>query len=498
MLEFKNIRKSFDGVEVLRGVSFSIREGKVTALMGENGAGKSTLMKILCGVIPDYEGEISLHDRVLNFKSVKDAEREAIAMIHQELNLVPHLSIGENIFLGKEPVNRFGFINFKKIHDQSNLLLKDFDFPYSSRTSIENIGLGWQQLVEIVKAMSNQSQLLILDEPTSSLTENEKNILFKKIRYLRELGKTFIYISHRMSEIFEIADDVVVMRDGEKVDQAPISSITRNEIIESMIGKRISEDLPARPENRAVPILKIKDLAVSKKGDCILKNISFEIKTGEVVGVAGLLGSGRTSLLKFLYGALDDVKFSGEVVYDGSPYSPLTIPGAQDRGIIYLSEDRKTEGIFPLLNLRINTSAAVLKNISKIGFVNGQLELAASTSKLGELNTKYASIAQLIVQLSGGNQQKVLLSRLMLLGPKLVLLDEPTRGIDVGAKEEIYKLIHKLSGEGITFLISSSEIPELKKVCDKIVVLSAGEQSAFIVPLETDTTEILKHAFVNV
>lgn len=498
MLELRNISKSFSGVQVLHDVSFKIAEGRVTALMGENGAGKSTLMKILGGVISDYDGEIFFEGREIKSSTTKQAEQTGIAMIHQELNLVPDLSIGENIFLGQEPVNALGFINFKNIHAHTNQLLKDFDFPYPSNQSVRNIGLGWQQLIEIVKALNINSRVIIMDEPTSSLTEGEKEILFKKIKYLKGLGKSIIFISHRMSEVFEIADEVVIMRDGKNVGQSEISTITRQKIVELMIGKSLSS-YHFRPK-QILPdqILQVKNLSVTHNAIDKLKNISFAINKGEVLGLAGLLGSGRTSLLKFLFGALDGARYSGEILFEGSNYSPRSIRKAQRKHICFLPEDRKAEGIFPLLGIGDNTSASILDKISTVGFINRKAEVAQSTKMLAGLNTKYSSLYQLITRLSGGNQQKVLLSRLLLAEPGLILLDDPTRGIDVGAKEEIYGLIQKLSSEGISFIVSSSEIHELEQVCNKILVLSSGHQTALLETNKTNSTEVLKYAFEKV
>lgn len=497
MLEFRKVSKSFSEVKVLRDVSFSITEGKVTALMGENGAGKSTLMKILAGAIQDYEGRIFFQNKELISANTKEAEQAGISMIYQELNLVPDLSIGENIFLGKEP-ERLGFVDFKEIHEQSNKLLQEFDFPYSSDQSVKNISLGWQQLVEIVKALHLNSQLIIMDEPTSSLTESEKENLFKKIKYLRGIGKTIVYISHRMSEIFEIADEVVIMRDGMSVGQFPVAEITREQIVELMIGKSLSAN-PASSKNiSSEEILRFEDVSVATSKHTKLKNISFNLNKGEVLGVSGLLGSGRSSLLRFIYGALNQASFSGTINLDGKEYHPKTIGKAQLNKIIYLTEDRKGEGIFPLLGIGDNTSAAVLKRISRAGFVNRQKEISYATDTLEKVNAKYHSLHQAITRLSGGNQQKVLLSRILLTEPKLILLDEPTRGIDVGAKEEIYELIRKLTAEGMSFMISSSEIPELEQICNKILVLSSGHQTALLQIEKTNAQEVLKYAFEKV
>lgn len=497
-VSFHSVSKSFSGVEVLHKVSFSIGEGKVTALMGENGAGKSTLMKILAGVITEYQGEVFIKGKKPSVANTKEAGESGVAMIHQELNLVPDLSIGENIFLGKEPANRLGIIRFNHLHDESNRLLREFEFPHESRQVVKNIGLGWQQLTEIIKALRGNAKVIIMDEPTSSLTENEKELLFRKIRYLKEQGKTIIYISHRMSEVFEIADEVIIMRDGMYVGQSPINNISRHEIVEMMVGRKIDAGHRAAPVASKTESLRIQNLSVNHHGIPKLKNINFTLTCGEVLGVAGLLGAGRTTLLKFLSGALTGARYSGEIISEGKPYHPTTIRGAMHRHIAYLTEDRKREGIFPNLGIGENASSSVLQKISRAGFINRHKEEIIVTSQLAEIHTNYQSLRQLITRLSGGNQQKVLLSRLLLSEPKLLLLDEPTRGIDVGAKEEIYQLIHRLSNEGFSFIVASSEIHELEQVSHKILVLSSGYQTALLETEKTNSAEVLKYAFEKV
>ncbi len=497
MLKFENISKSFSGVEVLHHISCSIEQGKIIALVGENGAGKSTLMKILSGVITDYEGEIHLDGEVLKFRNPKEAERAGISIIHQELNLVPDLTVGENIFLGREPVSRLGKVDFKKLYQDSMELLKEFDFPYSPRQKVRSLAVGWQQMVEIAKALSINAGIIIMDEPTSALSEHEIALLFEKMRYLKSKGKTVVFISHRLKEVFDIADEVIVLRDGNFVGKYPVEDVTREVLISLMIGREISDAAQSARRELKEEVLHVEDLQVFSKGNTVLSGIDFSLHKGEVMGVAGLLGAGRTELLKFLYGELN-AAFSGRILFGGKPLKPSSATRSIKNKIVYLPEDRKTEGIFAGQNLLFNSSISVLPEISTAGMVNRNEERTRVSEKFSELNVKMASLNQTIPTLSGGNQQKVLLSRVLLLNPQLLLLDEPTRGIDVGAKQEIYDLIEQLSRQGISVLVTSSEIPELIRMCHRILVLSLGKQTAILTADQTNPQEILKFAFKQV
>ncbi|GAB4369218.1 MAG: ribose ABC transporter ATP-binding protein RbsA [Calditrichia bacterium] len=497
MLEFQNISKSFSGVEVLHQVSFSVDEGIILALVGENGAGKSTLMKILSGIITDYEGTILINKKPVRLKNPREAEKAGVSIIHQELNLVPHLSVGENIFLGKEPVGRLGKVDFKKIYRESDELLKEFDFPYSSRLKIRNLAVGWQQMVEIAKALRVNASIIIMDEPTSALSAHEISVLFDKMRKLKSLGKTVIFISHRLKEVLDIADEIAILRDGYFVGKYPRNEISREQLISLMIGHEISEEIIPNESVRDEEILALKNLEVIRKDSPVLSEINFSLKKGEVLGIAGLLGAGRTELLKFLYGEFPG-RYRGSIRFRGEPYVPRSATDSISNKIVYLSEDRKTEGIFPDAGLQFNSSISVLPWFSRLGVVNARREREAVIEKFRELNVRMKSLNQKIPTLSGGNQQKVLLSRVLLLHPVLLLLDEPTRGIDVGAKEEIYDLVHKLSQQGAAILVTSSEIPELIRMAHRILVLSRGKQTAILNASETNPQEILHHAFKQV
>lgn len=494
ILSFKNISKSYSNVEVLHDISFPIQKGKLVALMGENGAGKSTLMKILCGVIDDYKGTILLNDVSVKFKTPREAENAGIAIIHQELNLVTDLSVAENIFLGREPKNILGFIDFKKMNSEAEKLLSEFNFPYPVETKVIKLPIGWQQMVEISKALRLKAEIIVMDEPTSALSESEISFLFDQIDLLKAKGKTIIYISHRMKEIFNLSDEVIIMRDGCYIGSYPTKEIDHTFLVSKMAGKEITTSTNNYKADNSNFTLNLENVSVFNNKELLLSNISFDLKSGEVIGIAGLLGSGRTELLKFLYGA-EKTDFIGNIEYKGQEYYPNSPSKSIKNKIVFLSEDRKLEGIFPELSNLKNSSISILTQLSSYGFLKRKSEEKAVLSKSGELKVKMDSIHQQINNLSGGNQQKVLLSRVLLIKPDLLLLDEPTRGIDVGAKQEFYNLINKLRQEGMSILLTSSEITELLLVSNRILVLSRGEQKALLETTNTNSKEILNYAF---
>ncbi|VAX15749.1 Ribose ABC transport system, ATP-binding protein RbsA (TC 3.A.1.2.1) [hydrothermal vent metagenome] len=494
LLEFQQISKSFSGVEVLHNVSFQLEKGKVIALIGENGAGKSTLMKILCGILNDYQGKILLNGNEIKFNNPREAENAGISIIHQELNLVNDLNVAENIYLGHEPINRIGFIDFNRMYIETKSLLAEFDFPFSVKTKVRDLPIGWQQMVEIAKALRLKAEIIVMDEPTSALSESEIQFLFKQIVLLKESGKTIVYISHRMKEIFEIADEVTVLRDGRYIGKYSVAEVDQNFLVKKMVGKEIKADSDKKRVVKDERLLHLRSVSVHEGNKKLLSDISFELKRGEVIGIAGLLGAGRTELLKFLYGAYDQ-KYTGEMEFKNMEFIPSSPSRSIQNRIVYLSEDRKSEGIFPELSNLKNSSISILPSLSDHGFIKNKAEIDTVTSMTKELNVRMESIHQHISHLSGGNQQKVLLSRVLLINPDLLLLDEPTRGIDVGAKQEIYDLIEKLKKEGLGILFTSSEIPELLLVSDRILVLSEGGQTALLDADKTDSREILKYAF---
>jgi ribose transport system ATP-binding protein len=494
LLEFSHICKSFSGVEVLHNISFKIEKGKLFALVGENGAGKSTLMNILCGILSDYQGKVILDGNEVKFYNPREAENAGIAIIHQELNLVSDLSVGENIFLGREPLNRAGLIDYKNMYDEAGRLLAEFDFPFPVKTKVMNLPIGWQQMVEISKALRLKAEIIVMDEPTSALSESEIKFLFERIALLKKRGKTIIYISHRMKEIFEIANEVVILRDGSYVGKYSISEIDQKFLVNKMAGKEIVVNNSKQQFDLNQQILCLDAVSVYKDKHQILSELSFDLKCGEVIGIAGLLGAGRTELIKFLYGDFSS-RFNGELKFKNNRFLPGSPVKSIQNKIVYLSEDRKTEGTFPELSNLKNSSMSILPGLSRSGFIRSKLEKSIVLSKTDELNVRMESIHQHIRNLSGGNQQKVLLSRVLLINPELLLLDEPTRGIDVGAKQEIYNLIDELKMEGMGILFTSSEIPELLLVSDRILVLSEGRQTALLEASKTDSREILNFAF---
>ena len=494
MLRLSNIKKSFSSVEVLHGISFSVEKGCVTALVGEKGAGKWTLMKILSGVHTDYTGDISIDGETVVFRNPREAKQLGISIIHQELSCIPHLTVAENIFIGKEPTGQFGVVDFTKLFADAREILDQFEFPYPPNTIVRNLSVGWQQVVEIAHAFSADARIFILDEPTSALAESEIKILFEKIRLLKKRGKVVIFISHRLDEIYEVADEIAVMRDGQFIGKYPVQDISRSELIGKMVGRSLHETKRTKSSASDETILRVEELAVYGATGALLSGVTFDLKRGETLGVAGLLGSGRTELLKFLYGGLK-APYAGRVTFEGSPYIPRSAAHSLDKNIFYLSKDRKAEGVFAQLDVIKNCSISVLSDYASFGVVDTKKEMAAVRNQITTLNVKLGSYYQSMRELSGGNQQKVLFARGLLHRPKLLLLDEPTRGVDVGAKEEIYGLMEQMESSGISAIIGSSEIPELLRICDRILVLYNGSPAAMLNADETDTSEILHYAF---
>lgn len=496
-LEFQNISKSFSGVEVLHDISFQLKKGNLFALLGENGAGKSTLVKILCGILTDYQGKILLNGNEIRFSNPRKAENAGIAIIHQELNLVSDLNVAENIFLGREPINSAGFIDFQKMYAEADKLLAEFDFPFQVKTKVKDLPIGWQQMVEIAKSLRLKAEIIVMDEPTSALSESEIKFLFEQIAQLKEKGKTIIYISHRMREIFELADEVIILRDGTYLGTYSIADVDQNFLVKKMAGKKININNGKKQIAYEEQLLNLNSVSVYDNKQKMLSELTFDLKRGEVIGIAGLLGAGRTELLKFLYGSYAQ-SYSGKIEFKNKLFTPTSpVRSIQDK-IVYLSEDRKSEGIFPELSNLKNSSISILQSLSRFGFIKSRTEQNLVSSKVDALNVRMESIHQHIRNLSGGNQQKILLSRVLLINPELLLLDEPTRGIDVGAKQEIYDLINKLKTEGLGILFTSSEIPELLQVSDRILVLSEGRQTALLETHKTDSREILKYAFEGI
>ncbi|HEY9165346.1 MAG TPA: sugar ABC transporter ATP-binding protein [Candidatus Kryptonia bacterium] len=494
MLKLSNISKSFFGVEVLHDISLVFEPGCVTSVVGENGAGKSTLMKIIGGIYNDYDGEISFGGQPLVFRNPRDADKWGISIIHQELNCISDLTAAENIFLGREPVNNLRFIDFDALNRNARTLLEQFDFPYPPNVKMRSISIGWQQIVEIVRALSTDARVIILDEPTSALTRNETDILFDKIRLLKEKRKIIIFVSHRLEEIYEIADQIAILRDGKLIGKYASQEIPRSALINKMVGKNVSEEAIGRQPNNNGTMLRVSGLTVFKEHERRLTGIDFELRKGEVLGIAGLMDSGKSELLKFLFGSVN-AAHDGQILLRNKVFRPKSPTDSINEGVFYLPGDRKAEAILHGLDLIQNTSISVLSQFSRFGFLNGKMESDVVGAQAHSMNVRMRSLHQPIESLSGGNQQKIIFARGLLSKSELFLLDEPTRGIDVGAKEEIYKLIQRLAGEGISFMISSSDIMELLRIADRILVLFRGKPTALLDTNKANASDILHYVF---
>lgn len=477
LVEFKQVTKRFGGVTALKDVSFTIEEGEFLALCGENGAGKSTLMKILSGVISDYEGSIELRGQPLRLTSPRDAEHQGISIIHQELNLVNDLTAAANIFLGREPRTAWGLLDDAKMERDAQVLFEQLECGIRPRDLVRSLRIGDQQLVEIAKALSLNARLLIMDEPTSALTEAEVERLFRIIDRLREQRVTIVYISHKMNEVFRGADRITVLRDGQVVRTLSRAESTPKGITHLMVGREIEQSASASDRQPGEEVLRVDGLSVpwpEHPRGWRLKDVSLTSRRGEVIGIAGLMGAGRTELLECLYGASPEA-FSGSIQFRGQPVRFEHPSEALHAGIAMVSEDRKRCGIFPEMTVRDHITLSSLVDALRLGVVHAGAENAMADESIQQLRIKTASREARIGSLSGGNQQKCLIARALRSQPTLLLLDDPTRGIDVGAKAEIYRLIHELSAAGLSIIITSSELPELIAVCDRILVLCEGQ-----------------------
>lgn len=468
IIQMKSITKEFPGVRALKSVDLNIYKGKIMALLGENGAGKSTLMKILTGVYEKTSGEIVLNGEQVQIKNTKEAQNMGIAIIHQELNLISNLSIGENIFLGREPVNRFGKIEWSKLYKAAKVIMDRLGIAEKPETLVSELSIGKQQMVEIAKALSLNAQVIVMDEPTGALTDKETDSLFRVIRELKSEGRSIVYISHRLKEIFQVCDDVTIMRDGQFIAEYPINEVNEDKIIELMVGRKLSEQYPRISCQPGETLLEVKNLTNS-----YVKDISFSIKSGEIVGLAGLMGSGRTELARTLYGIYG--KDSGDVIVQGKVVNIKSPGQAIQKGISYVSEDRKGNGVVLGLNIKENISLSVLQKLSGLfGIIDKKKEENAALDSIKGMSIKTSGVKQLVKNLSGGNQQKVSLSKSLMTSPKILILDEPTRGVDVGAKKEIYDIINQFKKAGMSIIMISSEIPEILGMSDRIMVMHEG------------------------
>lgn len=486
LLEAKNVHKRFSGVYALKDMHFNLKAGEVHALLGENGAGKSTLIKIFSGIYQCDEGEFAVNGEPTAISTVHDAHKVGIRTIHQELVLVPHLSIAENIFLGNE-ISRSFLVDRRGMEEKAQKMLDNFDLNIDARQEIASLTIADQQMVEIIKAVSFEANIIIMDEPTSSLTSNETEKLFELIQKLKSAGLGIIYISHRMSELFEIADRVTVMRDGQYVDTKEISGTDVDELVSLMVGRDMT-DYYTRDFNPAgKQVLKVEHLTNSYVHD-----VSFELHAGEILGFSGLVGAGRTETMLSLVG-LDPVK-EGKIILDGKE---LVIRNPQDairKKIVLVPEDRKKCGFFPMQSIRKNLTMKVLSEFIKGIFVNAQREDEIAEKYYAELDIKAPGLDTLTGLLSGGNQQKVVLGSWLASSPEVLILDEPTRGIDVGAKAEIYAIINELAKQGVAIIMVSSELPEILNMSDRVVVMRGGTVSATLDREQMTEENIMRNA----
>ncbi|CAI1075458.1 ribose ABC transporter ATP-binding protein RbsA [Serratia ficaria] len=490
LLQLKGIDKAFPGVKALSGAALSVYPGKVMALVGENGAGKSTMMKVLTGIYQKDAGSQSFLGKEVVFNGPKDSQDAGIGIIHQELNLIPQLTIAENIFLGREFVNRFGRIDWKRMYAEADRLLARLNLRYSSHRPVGELSIGDQQMVEIAKVLSFESQVIIMDEPTDALTDTETASLFKVINELKAEGRGIVYISHRLKEIFEICDDVTVFRDGQFIAERPVSELQEDRLIEMMVGRKLEEQYPRLRLPRGEKRLQVSHLSGPGVDD-----VSFTLYRGEILGVAGLMGAGRTELMKILYGAAP--RKAGGVTLDGHEVIAHSPQDGLANGIVYISEDRKRDGLVLGMSVKENMSLTALRYFSRAG---GSLKQADEQQAVGDFirlfNIKTPSMEQPIGLLSGGNQQKVAIARGLMTRPKVLILDEPTRGVDVGAKKEIYQLINQFKQEGLSIILVSSEMPEVLGMSDRILVMHEGRLSGEF-PIEQATQEALMAAAVG-
>ena len=478
LLEMNSIVKEFPGVKALDGVTLNLYKGEFHSLVGENGAGKSTLMKVLSGVYPHgtFSGEIKVAGKSQQFKTIRDAENAGISIIFQELSLVKELTIGENIYLGKEPAT-FGVINWSKLYQQAVKLLQDLNLKLDPRTPVGNLGIGQQQLVEIAKALSQDAKILVLDEPTAALTESEVETLFAILEKLKQRGVGMIYISHKLDEVFRMSDRITVLRDGKTVGTNDTKDMTTAKIIAAMVGREVGDIFPVSNHQFGETALEIKHLYafdIDNPNKKLVDDFSFSVKKGEVLGIAGLMGAGRTETLMSVFGAWNG-KNSCEIEVEGKKVVIWNPNDAIKHGIAFVTEDRKRYGLVLDQTILDNMTLAALKHFSSTFTTNRTKETVAANGSMKDLKVKANSAMTVVGTLSGGNQQKVVLGKWLLTNPKVLFLDEPTRGIDVGAKQEIYAHINRLAKAGLAIVLVSSELPEVLGLSDRILVLHDGK-----------------------
>ena len=496
MIVAENITKRFSGITALENVCLELHPGKVNAIIGENGAGKSTLMKILSGAYAEYEGRIVYKNQPVRFQNTRQAQAAGIAIIHQELNLIPHLSIMENIFLGREITNAWGLLDKNQMRAQTNEILKKLQLNVDPDTKIASLKVGQQQVVEIARALLFDADVIIMDEPTSAISESEVEVLFSLMVQLKKENKTIAYISHKLDELFRIADRYIVLRDGKTIESGDMSGMTHESIIQKMVGREIKIARKAMVTKNVNPFFSAENISLkhpSRKNELLLKNISFSLGKGEILGIFGLMGAGRTELMETIFGlhskhATGDINVEGKKVHISSPAEAIKA------GLALVPEDRKKDGLVPGLDVRTNICLTTLSELQTMGLLNAQKETSLARKYTSDLRIKTSSDKQLVKYLSGGNQQKIVLAKWLATKPKILMLDEPTRGIDINAKNEIYKLILQLANDGLGILVVSSELPEILAVCDRVLVMAEGGITAEFMATEAMEDKILKSA----
>lgn len=467
-LRLENINKAFPGVKALDNINFSVQKGSVHVLCGENGAGKSTLMKIINGIYQQDTGEIYIDGELVEINNPVQAKSFGISMIFQELDFVPEMTVEENFVAGNWPTNKFGKVDWKKTRNRAQELLQEEGLDYDLDTKLKELSISDIQLLEITKAISYNSDIIIMDEPTSAISEKETEVLFEKINSLRERGKSIIYISHKMDEIFKIADEITVLRDGKVVDTQPVENLDQDTVISLMVGRKLGQDFPKKDIKIGKKILEVENLY----SHGVIKDINFNVYEGEIIGFAGLVGAGRTEVMRVLFGL--DPYDSGVIKIKEKKVTVNGTSDSIDNGMVMLSEDRRRYGIIPVRSVKENITLAKLEDFIYSGRLHAKKEREVVKEMCEKMNIKTPTIDTDVNALSGGNQQKVVLSKWMVNDPDILLLDEPTRGIDVGAKYEIYKLMTSLARQGKGIVMVSSELPELIGMCDRIYVMSEG------------------------
>ncbi|WP_138420501.1 sugar ABC transporter ATP-binding protein [Aquibacillus sediminis] len=489
-LELKGIAKSFGDVQVLNDVNVRFNKGEVHALMGENGAGKSTMMKILTGIHMPTSGEIFLKGESLKIKNPREALSKGISMIHQELSSIKDLSIAENIFLGREPV-KYGFIDYKEMFKKTEEVLNSIGVALNPKTKIRDLKVSDMQMVEICKAISYDAEIIIMDEPTSAITDREVEKLFGVIRDLKDNGKSIIYISHKMKEIYDICDVITVLRDGDIVATKPTTEVSNNELISMMVGRELEDVFPDKNNVVGEPILSIKNF--SKQS--MFNDINFEVRKGEILGIAGLMGAGRTEVVESIFGLhkLDEgeIQVNNKTIQINGPWDAI------GKGIALVTEDRKEQGLALCRSVKENISISSLASIDKYGVLDRSIENEKVNDYIKALRIKLHSKNQEAGQLSGGNQQKIVLAKWLMTSPSILILDEPTRGIDIGAKSEIYKLMVEFANKGFAIIMISSELPEILGMSDRVLVFSNGEKTGELTREEANQEKIMEYATAN-